>query len=156
MGTAQDVFDAVQSHALATGLFARVNTAEPKSAPGTGLSCAIWVQSIRPAEGASGLAATTARMELAVRLYTNMLTSPEDMIDPNLVAASITLMESYSGDFALSVITTAPTVRNVDLLGQFGTALAAEAGYLNQDGTMFRVITISLPIIVNDLWTQTA
>ncbi len=35
MSTALDIFNAVESHARATGLFDSVNTAEPKSAPGS-------------------------------------------------------------------------------------------------------------------------
>ena len=153
MGSAQDLFDAVESPALASGLFDQVNTNEPKSAPGSGLSCAIWLQTIGPAEGASGLAATTGRIELSVRLYTSMLAEPEDMIDPNLTAAAISLMEDYSGDFGLTIVTSFD-VQSIDLLGAYGVALSANAGYLNADGKLFRVITVTLPIIVNDLWAQ--
>ena len=39
------LFDRVQSHAMTLALFESVNTHEPKSAPGSGIRCAIWVQS---------------------------------------------------------------------------------------------------------------
>jgi hypothetical protein len=42
----------------------------------------------------------------------------------------------------------------VDLLGSAGAPLSAQAGYLNQDGRLFRVMTLTLPIIVNDVWDQ--
>jgi hypothetical protein len=42
----------------------------------------------------------------------------------------------------------------VDLLGQFGTPLSAQAGYVNQDGRLFRIMTITLPLVVNDVWGQ--
>ena len=155
MSAAQALFDAVESHALASGWFDQVNTAEPKSAPGNGVSCAIWLQRIGPAPAASGLAATSTRVELAVRIYTSMIAEPVDMIDPNLTAAALALMEDYTGDFALSNVT-AVTVLDVDLLGTHGTPLSAEAGYINQDGTVYRVITVTVPIIVADIWTQTA
>ena len=155
MTTARDLFDAVQSHALATGEFDTVNTHEPKSAPGNTITAAIWLQSIGPATEGSGLASTTARIEFQVRLYTGFIAEPADMIDPNLLDASLVLMNSYSGDFALSIVTVAD-VRTIDLLGIYGNPLEATAGYLNQDGSIFRVMDITLPLIVNDLWTQTA
>ena len=155
MTVAQQLFDAVESHAISSGHFERVNTAEPKSAPGNGLAAAIWLSAIGPAGGASGLNATTGRIELSVRLYTGMLTDPPDMIDPNLTQAAIDLMTDYSGDFGLSIVD-AFNVRMIDLLGAHGTGLSANAGYINQDGSLFRVITITLPIVVNDLWSQTA
>ena len=36
MTVAQDLFDAIASHAAASGEFDAVNTVEPKAAPGTG------------------------------------------------------------------------------------------------------------------------
>lgn len=156
MSKAQEIFDAVESHALASGLFDSVNTSEPKSAPtAPGLTCSIWIAQIGPAPAGSGLASTTSRLELNVRLYTGMLAEPSGQIDPLMTSACITMLEKYSGDFQLSNVTAA-SIRNVDLLGTYGTALTAVAGYLNVDNLLYRVMTITLPIIVNDLWTQTA
>lgn len=144
-----DILSAVTSHALAAGYFERVNTHEPKSAPGGGLTVAVWVQRIGAARGASGLASTTSLLVLNLRIFQNMLSEPQDMIDPGLMKALDALMAAYSGDFTLS-----GTVRNVDLQGQFGTELSAEAGYVQQDSKLFRCVTITLPLIVNDLWAQ--
>jgi len=33
-------------------------------------------------------------------------------------------------------------------------ALMAKAGYLSQDGRIYRVMVITIPIIVNDVFTQ--
>jgi hypothetical protein len=60
-------------------------------------------------------------------------------------------MAAYSGDFELG-----GNVRNVDLLGQASEGLTAQAGYLEQDGKLYRVMTINLPLIVNDVWNQVA
>ena len=144
------ILEAVESHAAALGRFERVNRHEPKNAPGTGLTAAIWVQSIAPAALASGLAVTAALLVVNVRIYTNMLAEPQDAIDPSMVAAVDSLMTAYSGDFTLDGL-----VRNVDLLGQHGTPLSAQAGYLEQDKKMFRVVTLTVPLVVNDVWSQT-
>ncbi|MFD8805563.1 hypothetical protein [Streptomyces sp. NPDC059597] len=145
------ILAAVESHALASGYFEAVNGHEPKSAPGTGLTAAVWVEQIGPARGGSGLASTSARLALFVRLYTPMVQEPEDAIDPDLMTALDALLAAYSGDFELGGL-----VREVDLLGTYGDPLGARAGYLTTSGTEYRVMTITLPLIVNDLWEQAA
>lgn len=143
--------NAIVSHALASGLFERVNQHEPKNAPGNGLTAAIWADRVEPYALASGLAATSVKVTFNVRAYSKMLQEPQDSIDPNIVAAVDTLMNAYSGDFTLGGL-----VRNVDLLGQAGPGLFAQAGYIQQDSKMFRVVTISLTVVVNDVWSQAA
>lgn len=145
------IVSAVTSHAKATGLFQAVNGHEPKAAPQNGLSCSVWADQIGPVPGASGLQITTAYVVLNVRLYTNMQQQPYDAIDPKLMSAVDKLMTAYSGDFELG-----GKVRNVDLLGMFGSELSAQAGYINQDQKVYRVMTITLPLVINDTWAQVA
>jgi hypothetical protein len=143
------ILDGLVSHALASGLFERVNAHEPKSAPGNGLTAAVWADEIGPDPGSSGLAATSGVVTFLVRLYTSMLSEPQDAIDPLMLSAVDTLMTAYSGDFELS-----GAARCVDLLGQTGKTLSAKAGYLNQDSKVYRVMTITVPVIVSDVWDQ--
>lgn len=149
---ATTILDGIVSHAMSLGLFERVNAHEPKNSPGRGLSAAFWVDLVRPVPAASGLAATAVLIVFKGRLYTNMFAEPADMIDPNLLSALDVLMAAYSGDFNLG-----GTIRNIDLLGASnGYGLSAQAGYLNQDGKLHRILDLSIPIIVNDLWDQVA
>ncbi len=143
------LYDAVVSHALTLGQFEQVNTHEPKNAPGNGLDCAVWVQEIGPTS--SGLAATSARVEFSVRIYSNMIQEPQDLIDPNIFKAVDALLTAYSGDFTLG-----GTVRAVDLSGMGGNPLKAVAGYLGVDNKLFRIMTVTLPVLINDAWTQAA
>ena len=144
------LIDAVTSHASAAGFFDSVQTHEPKSPPGTGLTYAVFLSAVGPV-ASSGLASTSARVELTGRIYKPFLSEPEDLIDPNLTDAVDALMTAYSGDFSLG-----GNVRCVDLMGAYGTPLSARAGYQQIDKTVFRVIDIVIPIIVNDAWTQEA
>lgn len=151
-----DLFDRVQSHAMTLGLFEQVNTHETKSKPGNGLYADIWVDSIIPSGRASGLAATSGVVGLKCRIYTSMLTQPADAIDPDMLTAVTTLMGEYSGDFELGG---AEDVRSIDLLGMYGSSLSAQAGYVqigSGGGSMKRVMTITIPVIINDLWQQVA
>lgn len=149
---AAGIIDAVVSHALASGRFGAVNGHEPKSAPDTGIgrpAAAVWAQSIEPARGQSGLHLTSIRLVLNVRIYESMLAEPQDAIDPAIIDAADALMAAYSGDLTLGGI-----VREVDLLGQVGIPLSAQAGYMHQDNKMFRVFTITLPLICDNVWEQ--
>ena len=146
------IISAVVDHALASGLFEQVNGHEPANAPTSGLTAGVWVDSITPVQS-SGLASGSGRLALQVRLYTNVAPERLDAIDPEMLGAVDTLMTAYSGDFQLGL---PGGVRCVDLLGQAGEPLSAKAGYLEQDGTVYRVMTITMPIILNDLWAQEA
>jgi hypothetical protein len=141
----RNLLDAVVSHAQGLGQFDRVNYHEPKNAPGRGLSCSVWVQSIEPVTS-SGLASTSGRVTLNARIYTSMTAEPQDDIDKQILAAATVLLGEYSGSFTLG-----GTVRDIDLM-----QMGAQAGYLQQDGKVFRVMVVVLPIIINDLWTQVA
>lgn len=137
------------SKCSATGLFREVNGHEPKNAPEHGLTAAVWVDSFEPFAAASGLASTTAILTFMIRLYTDMLQEPQDLIDPTLTAAADQLITDISADYTLG-----GNVRNVDLLGETGRFLGAQAGYVNVAGVHFRIIDISVPCIVNDAWPQ--
>ncbi len=146
---AQTLFNKIESHAKGSGLFDSVNTHEPKSAPGGKLHCAIYVTGLRPMPLGSGLASTTGVVTLIARIYLPMIQEPQDKIDPTIVAAADTLMSKYSGDFSLG-----SSARNIDLLGSTGESLEARAGYITIDQTVFRSMDITIPIIVNDVYTQ--
>jgi len=142
----------ILAHAMTSGRFERVNGHEPLNPPGNGLTLAAWSDYIGPVPSTSGLAATTARVVFMVRVYSPAMQLPQDNIDPNLDAAVDALLTAYSGDFELG-----GQVRNIDLLGQAGTAMSAQAGWVTYpDGAFFRTKTITLPVLVNDAWTQSA
>ena len=145
------VVDALVSLCSKTGLFAQVNGHEPKRAPDADLTAAVWAQTVGPVPDKSGLAATSALVTFTIRLYTNMLQEPQDAIDPAIVVATDTLLGDLHGDFTLGT-----AVGFVDLLGQTGATLEATAGYLDIDGTLYRVMDINVPVILFDAWSQTA
>lgn len=145
------IFDAVVSDVQASGYFDRVNTHEPKRKPGHAITAAVWVQRIDPLPRASGLAATTGRIVFMVRGYANMLQEPQDAIDPNLTRAISHLIRRYHDNFDFDLD---PPVRNVDLLGEFGVPLSSISGYEEIDGTVFRIMDLTVPVICNDIWPQ--
>jgi hypothetical protein len=153
----QAITDALVSHAQLVGKFDKVNTSEPKTAPGNGLTCAVWAQSLSPHAQQSGLSATSAYLVMQVRIYDNMLRSTPDeadQIDPNMLAATDDLIRSLSGEFTLAGL-----VEAIDLLGIGGEMLRAESGYVQiggQGSGMYRIMTVTVPMIISDAWTQVA
>jgi hypothetical protein len=146
----QDLVDRIASHAAATGYFDHVNQHEPKSKPGRGLTAAVWIDRIEPAQGRSGLASTDARVTFNVRIYTNMLQQPQDAIDPQVMIAADALFEAYSGDFQLG-----DDSRFIDVLGMTqGHPLSCQSGYINIDNMVYRVLTLTVPVVITNAWTQ--
>lgn len=141
---------AIQSHADTTALFERVTVGEPKNAPGNGLSVAVFFSDVHPLAAASGLASATVRVAFTVRVMKPMLSQPYGDIDPDILTATDGLMRAYVGAFTLD-----GEVRNIDVFGQHGTSLSASSGYVTIDKVMYRVVDITLPMIVNDLWNET-
>jgi hypothetical protein len=146
------VFDKIQGYALSSGRFDVVGIHEPKNAPGSGLTAALWVQSIKPIR-TSGVAATSGVVLFNFRIYTNFKQMPFDMIDPQVTAATTDMMGALSADFNLGGVA---GVRNVDLLGSQGVTMNAAAGYVEIDRTIFRVMTVQIPVIINDMFLQVA
>jgi hypothetical protein len=145
----QALVDAVASYAATTGEFDTVNTHEPKAKPGTGVTCSIWVDEILPLAAASGLAAVTGLVTMAMRVQRPFLAHQLDQIDPLIMRATAALMTVFAGGFTMGAV-----VRNVDLLGQHSQGLRSKAGYVNQDGTVYRVMDCSLPLVINDLFSE--
>ena len=143
--------DALVSHALTLGVFERVNKYEPKSSPGTGLSAAVWFLTVRPDQQRSGLNTTSVWLTMMLRIYLPMLTEPQDMIDERILRAVDLLLAAYSTDFTLDGM-----IREVDLLGQSGTGLSVQSGYLDIDKTKMRVVDVTIPLGINDAYSQVA
>ena len=144
--------DALVSHALASGMFGSVNGHEPKSAPAANqITCAVWVQRFVPYPEGSALANVTGTLTVMVRLYAPSLAEPADAIDPDMMDAADVLMAAYAGHFTLG-----GNVRNIDLLGEASGSqgLTLNAGYLTQDSRQFRVLDITLPMVINDVWQE--
>ena len=138
-------------HALASGLFDAVGGHEPKRAPGTGLTAAVWVQTIDTVPS-SGLVSTTARLVLQARIFTGMTREPQDDIDPVMSNAAGRWIGALVGDLTLKGPGgSTGLIRTIDVRGQHGVPLSAQAGYIEQDGKLFRVYTITVPCLVNDV-----
>jgi hypothetical protein len=145
------ILNVVVSHAMESGYFDAVNTHEPKSAPGNGITAAVTWESTTPYVQTSGLAITSAKVIFAVRIYSSMVAEPQDDIDPELCRATDVLFTAYIGNFDLG-----GTASNIDINGSGGPGLSAVSGFVSIDNKLYRIADITLPVIVNDVWVQVA
>ena len=141
---------AVTSRVQATGLFETVN-GEITHQPGQGLRAAVWFDYGEPVAEASGLDAVTVRMDGMVRIFGPVHSLPVDEIDPAMLRALDALGRAYVGGFSLGGL-----VRDIDVFGRHGRRMSWKAGYLDVEKGTCRVITLTLPLIVNDVWNEVA
>lgn len=126
---------------------------EPLSAPDVpGVVCCIWpAEPMAPIAESSGLAGADARMPVMIRMLRNALAEPQDQRETDLIDAYDALMEAMLGDFTLH-----GQVRAIDVLGESGEALAGQWGYLQLDKTIFRIVDVTVPLMINNAWTYGA
>lgn len=144
----QELFDNLVSFCLKTGHFDAVNTVEPPSPPGNSITAAIWVNAIKPTPQ-SGLNTVSVTVEFNIRVYPpNVM--PSDQIDPNVMIITSDLYAELIANFDVGGI-----ARNIDIFGAEGSSMSANAAYLAlPGGPVYRVMTILLPIVINDVWEE--
>lgn len=150
----EEILNTLISFTMRLGLFDQVMGHEPKSPPRNGLTAALWLQTMAPAVGQSSISSTSLRVAWYLRIYQNFLSQPEDAIDPIVMRAMAAIMEALSADFDLDL----DGVRAIDLLGITGPPMGAEAGYvpMGQPPKIYRCMTLTIPIIVDDVFAQSA
>lgn len=153
-----DIHRALQDHCLRLGKFAAVNGHEPKHATPKGLTAGAWFDHFAPVL-ASGLAATTVCTVWSIRIYTPLTGEvqaardrSQDAIDPIMLDAADAVCASFTAHYTLGGLVKGVDVRGADS----GEQLAGAAGYATIDGVLHRILTITVPLIVNDLWPETA
>lgn len=122
---------------------------EPKAAPNSGITLACWFQRLIPSQRNSGIDVTSVAAVWSLRLHKNMLSEPQDEIDADLLLAAGNLYAALHADLDLGA-----TVESIDVLGIEGTRMVMDAGYVDIGNTKYRCMTITLPVILADVWTQ--
>lgn len=150
----QALIDAVRDLALSTGLFTVINGHEPATPIPDGLDAAVWLQYVGPCRPISGLTATAAAVTVWMRIYSKSLSNtatPADLdaIDPAIGDATSQMISLLSGDFELGGLVFA-----VDLLGIDQVPLSAKAGNIDVSGTVYRIMDITIPLLIDAVWTQ--
>lgn len=126
---------------------------EPLSAPsGDGVTCCVFPGApMSPITSSSSLTGADARIEIMVRLLRNAVAEPQDERETDLIDAYDAVMTVLLGAYTLG-----GTVRSVDVLGESGQLTTGNWGYVQIDQTVFRMVEISVPLMVNECWVYGA
>jgi hypothetical protein len=136
------------SRVQATGLIETVN-GELTHTPGQGLRAAVWLGPGEAVPARSGLAATSVRVDAKVRIYGPVFAVPVDEIDPTMLRALDAICGAYLDGFGMDGVGA-----EADPQGISGRRLSWEPGYLDVQAGTCRVVTLTLPVIVDDVWKQ--
>jgi uncharacterized protein (UPF0212 family) len=139
-----DITNTIQSIASfleARGEFTTVQIGEPKSPPVGDLSAAVFMNDA--AVVAVTLQTTVEIHEVTVRIYRNMLEEPEADNEIRLSQVLNGVVSDLLGDYDLGA-----TIRNI-AVGEYGRTLSAAWGYVDVGGTIYRMIDLSVPMIVD-------
>jgi len=140
--------NAIGSFLEAGGYFtAGVVRGEPKL-PFSGRATAYWMNGFSVYEAT--LAAPREIHRVAVRFYTPFLEDPTGKIETDLASAASKLLEDLSGDLDLGA-----TITNVDIAGSVGEPLNGIWGHVTLGDTVYRVVDIDIPLLVDDTATFT-
>lgn len=143
---AEALFASVQSAAQGLGLLQKVDTHEPENAPGVRLYCSITLGQLKAEAAASGLASVSGSITLNVSIWSWSMQRPLNDVDPEVLATMCALINELAGEFTLG-----GTVRNIDLF-----SLVASPGWIDFEGKQFRVMTLPVPIVINDMFAEEA
>lgn len=132
----------VESFLAGSGYFSNTGIGEPSSPPDQ-LSAHIWMTSVDtpeiPLDGGD-----IQHHVVMVRIYKPAFEDPTEDIELELSNTLSQLLSDILGDADLGA-----TVRHVDAGGIYGTTLAAQWGHLDQNGRIYRVVDVSLPLVVD-------
>ena len=142
----KNTLHAVETYVTNLGLFSTVQIDEPKQPVGRGLHAAIYMQSVSITTIYLG-GDTRESHVVQLRVYKDMLAEypdPQNSLEAELTSVVSKLMSNLLGDTDLE-----SSVMSIDAGGIDGTSMTATYGYLSLGGVMYRVVDISIPLIVN-------
>jgi hypothetical protein len=146
----KDVSSAVISVGRALGAFDKVNGHEPKNAPGRGLTLSYWLDRVRPCTRGNGLASTSANVVWLARVQLPGTYDPADEVDPILGVSAGKLINAYAGNLTMG----GAVLPGIDLRGIEGVKLEGRYGYVTQEQKQFRMFDMTVPVLVNDVWSE--
>lgn len=141
---------AVRTVPAKTGAFrSSVIFHEPRAAPSVLPSLALWAGPIEPVGAVSGLSEVSGRVTVQGRIYVANAQKADDKTEELLLTLQSALLGGFAGAFTLG-----GEAMCIDLLGAYGQKISAAPGWLDHDGTWFRVSEVTVPAIIDPLWTE--
>ena len=140
---------AISSYIQASGYVQKSTIGEPESPPTERLAASVYMGNT--AIVSLTLNTTIEVHTVIVRFYMDMLREPTEQIEFKLAEVVSGIFNDLLGEYDLGA-----TIRNIDAAGSHGTSLGAVWGYTDVGGKMFRVVDLSIPLLVDDSATLAA
>jgi hypothetical protein len=124
--------------------FSTVEIGEPKSPPADQYASAyIWMDSVTTVQ--ASLNGSIEVYLTTVRLMTGLFEEPIELIETQTAEAYSKASEALFANFSLD-----NKIRNIDAAGQYGASYGGTWGHLDLGGNLYRIVDITLPLIVDD------
>lgn len=138
---------ALESHLLSSGRFVHVQVGEPKAVVDSdGFVAALMMDH---AQIVSLTMSTTIELHVVtIRIYKNMLAEPQDQWEIDGAKIYSEVSDLLYADFTLG-----GQVRNIDFGGEHGSTYQAIWAYGDIGGPIFRVVDITVPLVVDGATT---
>ena len=132
----------VESFLAGSGYFTDTGIGEPASPPDQ-LAAFLWMTSVStpevPLDGGD-----VQIQVVTLRIYQPAFESPPEDIEIELSNTLSQLLSDILGDADLGA-----SIRHVDAGGIYGNNLSAEWGHLDQNGRIYRIVDLTLPLVVD-------
>ena len=135
--------EAVQNHLLKGAYLKKVQIGEPKAPPSEPLAAALFMNRVGIVLIFAG-GDTRESHVVTLRVYRDMLAEPQESIELDLALAVSDLSSDLLGEFDLGA-----TIMSIDAAGAHGTPYGAEWGYVDVGGRMYRIVDVTIPLIVD-------
>lgn len=134
--------DQMHSHLKGLGYLGHVQIGEPMAPPEAETTAAIFASGVRVAE--TTLNSIIELHTITIRIYKDMLVHPPEELEKGLSIVTSHLMKELGSDLDLG-----GNIRSVDVAGIYGSVLEAQWGSIQIQNKMYKVVDITVPLIVD-------
>jgi hypothetical protein len=146
---ARDIQAALATHVKALGGIERVQEFDPTNAPGKGITACLVAMTGDP-RSPTGLASSSLRLIWTVR-FLMPPSQPLGSVDPKLLGKAGNLITRLAADLTLGGL-----ARVIDLRGMAGQSVEWRFGWVEIGGTLYRLLDVTVPLIINDVFPEAA
>jgi hypothetical protein len=146
----RQIQQAIITHAKTSGAIQHAQAHPPRKAPAGGVTACVWLGPVTPLRQFSGLSSTAVAAVFQGMLITSDLQKPYEGIDEKLWRALDAFFGRLHGDLSLGGL-----VNHIDVFGAQGAgALSATGDWMSIDTGDYRIMHMTIPLIIDNFWEQ--
>lgn len=142
------ILNKMVTHIKTTGRIKNVVKHDPLSNVPFG-TVSVIIRRIFPTPETSSLRKTGVAIVFSIAIYANDMAEPRDGAETELLNIFDSIMALFNRDFKLG-----GAIHSIDFFGRSGVSVDANMGRIEIDKKLYRVLDITLPVLIFDTWTQ--